>query len=53
MGVPKWVDCEKCFNKDTVWCMSCKTKYETALYLNYTDKGVIITDTTITQNTIR
>jgi len=52
MGIPQWVDCNKCGNKNTVWCMSCGVKYETVPYLNYFDsENIIITNTTVNQDT--
>jgi hypothetical protein len=45
MGIPKWVDCSKCINKD-VLCMTCKVKYPTAPYLNYCTSYSVATDNT-------
>ena len=50
MKVPNWVKCEECCRENTVHCMSCIVKYETASYLNYAYKGVITTNTTVDQN---
>lgn len=33
--IPRYVDCNKCLNKESIFCMSCKVKYQTAPYLNF------------------
>lgn len=47
MKVPIWVNCKECSNENTVWCMNCAVKYETAYYLNYASKRTITTNTSV------
>jgi hypothetical protein len=43
VGVPKWVDCKDCANEKSGACVCCAVKFETAPYISFTPKEVIIT----------